>query len=747
VLDRTPRTRDHETACKKIPALHLGRVPALIGSLIAVAGVVLGSPRAIAQEPPATGEESAAGAFLDLSLDDLFNLKVTTASGDEEERSLASANVTVITSSDIDRRRWRSLDEILREVPGLYVVDDYAFPSVGVREVTPGFRAGTRIIKMMIDGYAVSFRPDLNAFIGPELIPIDAIERIEIAKGPLSALYGANAFLATINVVTKKGHGRQATVATETSVRGSVVSWGMRSLVAAGDAHRGALIAFSTQRNDRSGLSVAPTFANQDPASSIFSTPSANDQSNPFSLFGRLHADSESAGNFVLEGALQHLDNNGEFQLSSILTHRNRIVLENRWLALHWTRELGSKLQLKVLLGGAEGHPGRETQLYLTGNPNYFFRPNYGYEAGNAGVELTFTPLPRLTLKLGADGELDHENVLWYTQTLNAPQNMRGALEEIPLIGDGDRRVAWMVQRGVYAQGSTAPLTSHPDLRVTLNGRLDWIHFGDVNFPAQYSWRAAVANRWSPVLTTRIVAGRAFQTPSGTLLFANSGLGNFANVLGSQVAQVDTRQLRPQTVSSLEIGATARVGEHLSLEVNAFDQILTDAIAFVQYGTFYVARNQGERSVQGVELTAHLMFGPVRPYVVANASRHLFGASANAPEPSPLYPSYFGHAGVETTLLRGLLFADVHARMVGPRGASQGNQYLNNSQTYQLPRFVTLHATVTAGDFHVLAPDLGTQLSLTVSNALDHRYFEPGFGGIDVPQLGRTVLFQLRQQL
>ena len=54
----------------------------------------------------------------------------------------------------------------------------------------------------MINGTDVSFRPDLNALIGPEFIPIEVVERIEIARGPLSALYGANAFLATVNVVT-----------------------------------------------------------------------------------------------------------------------------------------------------------------------------------------------------------------------------------------------------------------------------------------------------------------------------------------------------------------------------------------------------------------------------------------------------------------------------------------------------------------------------------------------------------------
>src|SRR6185369_9737105 len=147
-----------------------------------------------------------------------------------------------------------------------------------------------------------------------------------------------------------------------------------------------------------------------------------------------------------------------------------------------------------------------------------------GYAAANAGIELTWSPRAALTLKLGADAELDREHVLWYTQVLNAPQNMRGALDEIPLIGAGDRQIAWMAQRGVYTQASSAPSAAWPNLRLTLNGRLDWIDFADVTFPIQYSWRAAVANRWSPALTTRIVAGRAFQTPSGTLLFANSGL-------------------------------------------------------------------------------------------------------------------------------------------------------------------------------------------------------------------------------
>ena len=77
---------------------------------------------------------------------------------------------------------WRSVADVLANVPGLYLVDDGSLTSVGIRGVTGGLR-GTRLIKIMINGVPVNFRPDVRAFIGPEYIPIDAIERIEVVKG------------------------------------------------------------------------------------------------------------------------------------------------------------------------------------------------------------------------------------------------------------------------------------------------------------------------------------------------------------------------------------------------------------------------------------------------------------------------------------------------------------------------------------------------------------------------------------
>ena len=65
----------------------------------------------------------------------------------------------------------------------------------------------------MINGQVIAFRSDSTNYLGPELISMQSIERIEIVRGPGSALYGANAFLGVVNIITKDAmQGGQARV-------------------------------------------------------------------------------------------------------------------------------------------------------------------------------------------------------------------------------------------------------------------------------------------------------------------------------------------------------------------------------------------------------------------------------------------------------------------------------------------------------------------------------------------------------
>lgn len=679
-----------------------------------------------------------------MSLEDLLNTVVTTASGSTEQRSLAAANVFVISSRDIERRGWRSLQEILEQVPGLYIVDDHVSPSVGVREVTGGFRGGTRMVKVMIDGNPIAFRPDLNAFIGPEFIPISAIDRVEVAKGPLSALYGANAFLATVNVITSKPT-VPSSASAHTVIRDRYPGYGGSAMATHGDARKGVLVAVSAERVDCSGLRPTPSFENQDTASPLFNRRSTNDISSPQSVFLRLHYESEGAGELLASAGYQRLDVGGEFQLNSILTHLTRVALTNQWASLQYGKALGSSVRLRALVGVASGSPDREYQLFLTDSRDAYYRPNYGYRSLNGQLELSFTPVPAFSLKLGADSEFAREELLFYTQVLLNQQDMRQTLDEVELIDPADPRSADSLQLGTYLQVSTNPIPSVSDLILTGNGRVDFINFGDVTFPRQYSWRGALAYRWSERFTTKVVAGRAFQTPSGTLLYSQGGVGNTRNVIGSERLQEPAR-LRPQVLTSVDLVAAAQFGTFATLEATGFRQLLDDAIEFVQAGPFFVARNRGQRATSGLELTLRLALGAFYPYAVASLTRDALENMQGGVAP-PLYPTAYGYGGIDFNPVSSHFGANVEVRWTGPRGGSQGNVYTNDSRPYNLPAYTDLGATVRIKQLRLLSPTLETRLLASVRNLLDQRRLEPGFAGIDIPQPGRTFLLSIHQDL
>lgn len=88
---------------------------------------------------------------------------------------------------------------------------------------------------------------------------------------------------------------------------------------------------------------------------------------------------------------------------------------------------------------------------------------------------------------------------------------------------------------GLYAAGTATPLRSLEGLRLVGNLRVDTLQYGPAVQPAQASWRGAVSYEFSEDVTAKLFAGRAFQGPSATLLFAvpgSFGFGNQANIIG-----------------------------------------------------------------------------------------------------------------------------------------------------------------------------------------------------------------------
>lgn len=127
---------------------------------------------------------------------------VTAASKHEQSLEEAPSAVTVISARDIRRFGYRTLGEALRSVPGFYTTYDRNYAYLGVRGFLRPGDYNNRVL-LLVNGH--TYNDDIygagpidNSFG----IDMEAIKRIEIIRGPGSALYGGNALFAVINVVT-----------------------------------------------------------------------------------------------------------------------------------------------------------------------------------------------------------------------------------------------------------------------------------------------------------------------------------------------------------------------------------------------------------------------------------------------------------------------------------------------------------------------------------------------------------------
>src|SRR5687768_2003099 len=149
------------------------------------------------------GQTDSLSNLLDLSLEELMNIKVVTASGFVQTALEAPSTITVITKQQIQERGYEQLEEALRDVPGIDMihVNGYAPTLFYFRGM---YGAENLRALLMIDGIVENNILGTNDMAGP-VYSLHNVERIEIIWGPISAIYGANAFGGVINIITEKG--------------------------------------------------------------------------------------------------------------------------------------------------------------------------------------------------------------------------------------------------------------------------------------------------------------------------------------------------------------------------------------------------------------------------------------------------------------------------------------------------------------------------------------------------------------
>lgn len=164
--------------------------------------------------------------YTDFTLDELMEMNVVYgASKIRQDTKEAPASVTIITREDIKTYGYRTMADVLGSLRGFYVTYDRSYHYVGVRGLGQPGDLSCRIL-VLVDGIRTNEGSVGGIMMGHGFpVDLELIERIEVIRGPASSLYGTNAVLGIINVVTREGYTMNGV-----EVQGTVSSFGGRSL-------------------------------------------------------------------------------------------------------------------------------------------------------------------------------------------------------------------------------------------------------------------------------------------------------------------------------------------------------------------------------------------------------------------------------------------------------------------------------------------------------------------------------------
>src|SRR3981081_1810781 len=174
-------------------------------SLVLLAGLV---PVSWADATEAS--ETTEGRLTQVSLEQLGQIEVTTASKRPVKVSRTPAAIYVVTPEGIRRSGATSIPEALRLVPGVEVarIDSNTW-SLGVR----GFSSAlSRSVLVLIDGRSVYTPLFAGVYWQVQDTLLEDIERIEVIRGPGGTIWGANAVNAVINIITKNSKDTHGTL-------------------------------------------------------------------------------------------------------------------------------------------------------------------------------------------------------------------------------------------------------------------------------------------------------------------------------------------------------------------------------------------------------------------------------------------------------------------------------------------------------------------------------------------------------
>lgn len=156
-------------------------------------------------------------SLFDLPLSELINVEISTAGKTREKVKDIPASVVIVTRKEIERYGYTTLTDVLENVPGMYNIYSYtgAPGNFGVRGFWNPVSQNSNVA-ILVNGIHQSNDDQHSHPIANTTVPIEAIDRIEIIRGPMSVIYGSNASFGVINIITNDIENNDTSLVTAT---------------------------------------------------------------------------------------------------------------------------------------------------------------------------------------------------------------------------------------------------------------------------------------------------------------------------------------------------------------------------------------------------------------------------------------------------------------------------------------------------------------------------------------------------
>ncbi len=473
----------------------------------------------------------SADARVSLSAELVPQNQVTAASRTRQSLDDAPASVSIISHEELRAFGAETVYEALAGTRGVYQTNDGTYQALGFRGFSRPGDYGNRVL-VQLDGHTMNDDMAGSSYVGQDFqTDLGAVERIEVVRGPGSALYGTNAFFGVINVVTVD---RDALPSPQASV------------ATAGDGHTRLRLAGGTRFGEKAGLWASASGARSGGSALTLAGAGAGEQHT---------RDADGTEAFTVQGKAFW----GDFTLSGNFNRRDKRIPTGAFGTLlgdpraHSQDDRGFvELRYDPTLDGAF-HLSARTWL-----DHYAFRGTYPYEAppNDVGVQRDrwdglwtgaevrgqLKLLDQLSLTAGAEGRVELQADLG-----SRNENERTLSED----------ARFQVYSG-YLVTDFAPLKR---LGFSLGARLD--HF------------STIGNAFSPRLATlihptddgvlKLIVGQAFRAPGPYEAFYSDG----------GQTQIAAGGLQAETVRTLE----AEYDHHLPGDIDLTGDIFFNQIA------------------------------------------------------------------------------------------------------------------------------------------------------------------------